>query len=221
MGWFHLDPASVAARVTASGAPARLPSLGSSVLRGVLGFTLVSVAGFAPWALAGRALHRAVGEAGMYVACAGVFIGLSGLPLHRLIVGPGSLPRFYALFSVSFAVYSATWIAAWMGLHGHTGSLVGLFAGTALMGGMLARAFGDPGAAPAAIAALFVLNAAGYFAGGWVEARVAAHGSRTLAMLLWGVCFGIGMGAGLGIAFHRCQRAVRALLLRASASSPG
>jgi hypothetical protein len=36
--------------------------------------------------------------------CAIVFIVLSGLLLHRLIIGPGSLGRFYKLFSAAFAV---------------------------------------------------------------------------------------------------------------------
>jgi hypothetical protein len=222
VGCFQLDPSSVVERVKASGAPAKVPSLGESLLRGILGFTVVSVAGFAPWALGGRWLQQRVGETGMYVACALTFIGLSGLLLHRLIIGPGSLPRFYKLFGLSFALYSAAWVAGWMGLHGHRGSLVGLFAGTALLGGVVAWAFDERRAAPAAILALFVLNTIGYYAGGWVEGKVAKlpdlslaglvvekPAPLTLAMLLWGVCYGIGLGAGLGLAFHFCQAGVR------------
>jgi hypothetical protein len=208
---FQLDPSSIADRVKASGVPARVPSLGESLFRGILGFTVVSVAGFAPWALAERLLQRAVGEAGMYAACAVTFIGLSGPLLHRLIVGPGSLPRFYKLFGLSFALYSAAWIAAWMGLHranADAAGLLGLFAGTLLMGGTIAWAFDERGAAPASIAALFMLNAIGYFAGGRVEAALAKT-SLPVAMLSWGVCYGIGLGAGLGLAFHFCQAGVR------------
>jgi len=222
VSWFQLDPQSIADRVKASGATLKIPSLGASLLRGILGFTIVSVAGFAPWALGGSWLHRAVGEAGMYAACAIVFIGLSGLLLHRLILGPGSLPRFYKLFGTAFAAYSAAWIAGWMGLHGHLGSLAGLFAGTAAMGWIFADAFGERKAAPKSIAALFVLNTIGYYVGGWVEGTVAKlpHLSLagivvekpppiTIAMLLWGVCYGVGLGAGLGLAFHFCQKTVR------------
>jgi hypothetical protein len=70
-----------------------------------------------------------------------------------------------------------------------------------------------------------VLNALGYFAGGWVEGHVAAmRGDRLLgfavtklermrtAMLLWGVCYGLGFRAGLGLAFFWCQSRARALL---------
>ena len=33
-----------------------------------------------------------------------------------------------------------------------------------------------------------------------------------LAKMQWGVCYGLGLGAGLGRAFHLCQREARSLL---------
>lgn len=204
MGWFGLDPLSIVERVKASGAPAEAPTLAGSVIRGAVGFTIVSVAGFAPWALAGKWLP----EIGMYAACAAVFIGLSGLLLHRLIIGPGSLPRFYLLFGVAFLANSVLWTAAWMLLKGDKGSLVGLLAGTAAMGGMIALAFEERRAALPSIAALFVLNTAGYYVGGWVEGAL-ARTNLTVAMLLWGVFYGLGLGSGLGLAFYFSQKTVR------------
>ena len=225
MSWFQLDPESIVQRTQAGGSATKPPSLAASVLRGAIGFTIVSVAGFAPWAVFGRWFHRIGGEVGMYAACAVVFIGLSGVLLHRLIIGPGSLPRFYKLFSMSFAAYSAGWIAGWMVLRGHPGSLAGLFAGTAVMGWMMARAFDARDATVKIITILFVSNTLGYFIGGWVEGGVMGMKEMTLfgatvpkrmqmraAMLLWGVCYGIGFGAGLGWAFHRCQAGARTLL---------
>src|SRR5207244_8585566 len=137
------------------------PSPGESVRRGMLGFTIVSMAGFAPWALAGRWLSGNIGEAGMYGACALVFIGVSGPLLHHLIIGPGSLKRFYQLFSLTFAAYSVAWIAGWMLLRGHAGGLVGLLAGTTVMGWMLARAFDATGVTMKVILVLFIFNALG------------------------------------------------------------
>lgn len=211
MSWFQLDPSAIADRARTGDASARVPSLAASIGRGTIGFTLVSVAGFTPWAVFGRWFHRQIGEAGLYAVCAIVFIGLSGLLLHRLIIGAGSLGRFYKLFSIAFAAYSVAWIVGWMTIRGHAGGLAGLFAGTALMGWILATAFEARGRVVKVIAALFVLNAIGYFVGGEIEA-VLIRRNALAAKLLWGVSYGIGLGAGLGLAFYFCQDAARALL---------
>lgn len=216
MSWFQLDPSSLATRARASGA--KPPSLAASLFIGVVGFTIVSVAGFIPWAVFGQALHHRIGEAGLYAVCAVIFIGLSGLLLHRLIIGPGSLGRFYRLFSGAFAAYSIAWILGWMILRGHLGGAVGLLAGAIAMGSILALAFDARDQALKAVAALFVLNAAGYFGGGLVEAALIHH-QPLAAKLLWGVCFGAGMGAGLGLAFYFCQHRARALLRETPAHS--
>lgn len=225
MSWFQLDPQSLAGRVRAAGGEAHLPTLGESVRRGTVGFTVLSVAGFVPWAVFGRALHQLVGEVGMYCVCAAVFIGLSGPLLHRLILGPGSLARFYRLFAITFTANSVLWIGGWMALRGHAGSVAGLLAGTAAMGWLLTLAFDAPRARGRVIAALFGLNTLGYFIGGVVEGAVAGMQPFSLAgtevdrrtqvmgaKLLWGVFYGLGFGAGLGLAFHECQRAARELL---------
>ena len=225
MSWFQLDPDSVTTRVRASGQPLKVPGLGASIWRGIVGFTLLSIAGFAPWAIFGRWFYRNVGEAGLYAFCALLFIGFSGPLMHRLIIGPGSLSRFYKLFGSTFAAYAVLWIVGWMSLRGHPGSLAGLFAGTAVMGWMLARAFDARDATLKVIAILFVLNSLGYFVGGCVEAGVMGMKELTFfgttvpksthmrtAKLLWGLFYGIGFGAGLGWAFHLCQTRTRAAL---------
>ncbi len=180
----------------------------------------MSIAGFAPWAIGGRWFYKHAGEAGLYAICALVFIGAAGLLMHRLIIGPGSLSRFYKLFSLAFAVYSVAWIAGWMTIRGHPGSVVGLLAGTVLMGLMLTRAFGAREQTLKVIAALFLLNSAGYFIGGWVETwagslkgtALSRFTQMIIAKSLWGVCYGIGLGAGLGLAFYFCQAKTRELL---------
>lgn len=209
MSWFQLNPESIATRARAAGAAA--PSLGASLVRGMVGFTLVSVAGFVPWAVFGK--HAFGGELGMYIACTVVFIGVTSPLLHRLIIGPGSMVRFYKIFTPAFAVYSVAWIAGWMVVKGHAGSVVGLLSGTVLMGCMLAAAFDAWDQVVKVIAALFVLNAAGYFIGGVVEGELIKQ-HRLIAMLMWGVFYGLGLGAGLGLAFYFCQTKARALLGR-------
>jgi hypothetical protein len=229
MSWFQLDPESVAERVRASGRTVETPCVWTSLQRGIVGFTILSVAGFVPWAVFGRGFYRTIGEGGLYAVCALVFIGLSGPLMHRLILGPGSLSRFYKLFAVTFAANSILWIAGWFALrkfwHGHLGSLAGLVAGNAAMGWLLILAFDAKGLALKVIAALFVLNAIGYFVGGWIEGSVigmkqvslfgnavAKPAQAMIAKLLWGVLYGIGFGAGLGLAFHSCQAHTRDVL---------
>ena len=210
MALFQLDPQSIAQRVQASGQPFRVPTLGASVLRGIIGFTLVSVAGFAPWPI----LDRWFGwmeEMGLYVTCTAVFIGLSGMLLHRLIIGSGSLPRFYKVFTFAFIAYVIAWAAFWIWLRSEAGAIAGLLGGTAAMGAILAFAFDARRAAMKIIAALFVLNAAGYLAGGWIEGKLGIY-HRLTAILLYGICYGIGFGAGLGMAFHFCQARARAVI---------
>jgi hypothetical protein len=210
MALFQLDPDSIAARVRSSADAAHLPTLGASVLRGIVGFIIVSVAGFAPWPIFERWVHGK-GEIELYIACTAVFIGLSGLCLHRLIIGPGSLSRFYKLFSLAFLAYAFAWVAFWMWLRGNSGVWAGLLAGNVVMGAILAFAFDAQRSAMKIIAALFALNAIGYFAGAWIEGKLISE-HRLAAMLFWGACYGAGFGAGLGIAFHICQKRVRTLL---------
>ena len=79
------------------------------------------------------------------------------------------------------------------------------------MGAVLAFAFDAQRSLLKIIAALAVPNALGYFAGGWSEGKLVID-HRLAAMMLWGVCYGIGFGAGLGLAFHICQARARAAL---------
>jgi len=227
----QLDPEHFAQRLQAAPEAAAPPSLMACLLRGGLGFTLVAIAGFAPWALAGGWLAHAIGELGMYLACAGVFVALSGPVLHRLVIGPGALARFAILFLVAYLAYAAAWITAWMTLHGNPGSLTGLAAGCILMGWILCQAFAARGVLARVAGALLVGNLLGYYGGGYAEALVAGLGMpgvagiahekarpTALAMLAWGACYGLCVGAGLGAALFSCQGEHRAVFARVAAA---
>ena len=195
----------------------------------MIGFTLVSLGGFAPWVLAGRWFYRNVGEVGLYVVCALAFIGLSGPLLHRLIIGPGSLSRFYKIFSLAFLAYAVVWTIAWMTMArttgGMTAGIIGAVVGTAAMGALLAWGFKASEAMLKVIAALLIGNVAGYFIGEWAYNGINAlkegnaigfvleRQTRSwLSKSAWGLCFGLGFGAGIGFAFHACQSKARNLL---------
>ena len=223
---FGLDSQSIVERATASGRESRVPTLSASIWRGALGFTVVSLGGFAPWVLAGRWFYRNVGETGLYIACAIMFIGLSGWLLHRLIIGPGSLVRFYQLFGLAFVAYAVLWTIAWMTLGGNKGGVAGALVGTTVMGVIFVAGFGAWKALLKVVVVLFVANALGYFLGGWAYQAVGmlkegnslwiVLGTTTrsaMAKLAWGVFYGLGFGAGIGHAFHACQADARKLLL--------
>lgn len=171
---------------------------------------VVSVGGFAPWPVFERWV-RTLGEMELDLACGVVFIGLSGPCLHRLILGPGSLSRFYKLFSLAFAAYSLIWVLCWTLWPDDAGILAGLLGGTAAMGAIIGFAFDARRAIAKVIAALFTLNTLGYYAGDKIAGKLAIE-HRAAGMLLWGLCYGAGLGAGLGIAFHLCQQRARELL---------
>ena len=188
------------------------------LLRGTLGFTLVSLLGFAPWALAGGWFYRHVGEAGLYAVCALVFISSSGPLMHGLILGPKPRLRFYAIFTPAFTAYGIAWTVAWMCWKGHGGSVLGLLVGTALMGTIMTWALDARRQLLKVVVVLFVLNALGYFVGGvfdaWIRGMeklsVSNATQDALAHGSWAVAYGIGFGAGLGLAFYQCQGVDRA-----------
>lgn len=222
---FGLDPQSIATRAKSSAQPVHLPTLRESLLRSSLGFTLVSLGGFAPWVLAGPWFYRNLGEIGLYVACAAVIIGLSGGLLHRLIIGPGSLTRFYKIFSLAFIGYAVAWTIGWMAFRGVTGSVVGALAGIAVMGGVFAIGFAAGKEFLKVFALLLLANVVGYFVGEWFYnfVKTLKEGNATglalspatravLSKTMWGLCYGLGFGAGIGATFHLCQTKARSLL---------
>ncbi len=205
MNCFGLDPDSVVARIRASSGPVRVASLSQSVASGSLGLGAVSLASFAVWAWCGQWLHANVGELGLYAACAVVLIGAGGAALSPLVIGPDRLRRFYGLFSLALFLYAGVWTGSYFSLRTRSGELLGSLLGPAILGMTFANAFAAPGAARNIIAVLFVGHAVGYFAGEFLYHTF--HGIP--GMLLWGLAYGFGFGAGIGYTLHACQEAVR------------
>jgi hypothetical protein len=179
---------------------------------GSVGGILLSVAGFLPWALAGKALTRAFGEAGMYAVCALVFLAASAPLLHRLLNGSRTLGRFYVLFTAAFIPYSVGWTAGWMALRGHPGSAAGLVIGCLAMAVVLCGWFGRWRQIGFITLALLLFQVPGYFVGGWaygwlggLAREMASPAMGIIAKLSWGVFFGWGLGGGLALALGRLQ----------------
>ena len=193
----------------------------SSVGRGSLGFAAVSLAGFSVWAFAGRWFYQNTGEAGLYAACAVVFVGLSGLLLHPLLRGSRSLARFYKIFIPAFMAYAVVWCAAWFVGRTGVGEWVGSLAGSLVFTGMVGWSLGGFGSWGRAAMVMFVVHSAGYFLGGkWMYWMIGPDGAAMftglgkaqislMAKLGWGLLYGLGFGAGLGYSFHAFQHGTK------------
>src|ERR1044071_6570403 len=173
------------------------------MIRGSIGFGIVSLAAFSVWAFAGRWFQNHLGEAGLYATCALVFVALSGVTLHRLAGnGPGSALRFYGIFIPAFLAYAIasclTWFMLRFGRGEWLASLFGSVAFVAIMSWRLRNAHRFLQTS----LIVFALHSAGYFLGGqMMHWLLSSNGSTiaVLAKLTWGLLYGLGFGAGIGL----------------------
>ena len=177
------------------------PSLARSLLTGAIGFGLVSLCVFATVAFGERWMYRTLGIAGAYLAWTIMFILLGGAVLGSLVTGRWRLPKFYLLYGLAFFVYAVNWTAAYFMLRGITGEWVGSLAGSILMALVFAAGFERLGATLKFFAILFIANSIGYFLGSALNDSL--RGST--GMLLWGVAYGLFLGAGIGAVLHYAQ----------------
>ena len=183
-------------------------SLASSMLFGALSFAIVSTLAYSLWAF-----RLVRGEALLFSAIAGVYLGLTGLALGRLLIIPDSLLRFMGLFALSFLIYAITWCAFWFGLGGqYHGDLYGSATGLLAIAWFFHRAFGANTGLLASFSILFAFHTLGYYAGEVYYFEVDGKAGR----LLWGACHGLGFGAGLGALIHSCQSQLLANIRKAN-----
>jgi hypothetical protein len=187
------------------------------MVRGSIGFGIVGVAAFSVWAFGGKWFQNHLGEAGLYGACALVFIALSGLLLHPLLSGSRSLLRFYTIFIPAFLAYAIIWCTAWFVLHFGPGEWLGSLLGTAAFVAVISWRLQRAGSFIPTSLIVFALHSAGYFVGGQMLHWLLGPGGSTLfgglskpallvvAKLAWGLLYGLGFGAGIGYAFHAVQ----------------
>jgi hypothetical protein len=202
MSWAGLGADEVCARLKAKAEPARVLSRGACAMAGACGFGAVSLVVFGSVAYAERWLYGNLGVAGAYVLWTLLFVGLGGLLLGGLVFGPGARARFTGVFALGFALYAAGWCAGWFMLGGFRGEVLGSVAGTVVLGAVLSSAFGALGLFGRVLPWLLLGNLTGYFVGeaAWQGLDHAPHG-----MLLWGLIYGLAVGAGLGLSLHLLQ----------------
>src|SRR5690349_7422991 len=174
-------------------------SLPRALLIGTGGFTVASLIVYGFWSVAGRAIERAVGEAGFYAACAALFVLLGSALLKPL--APISFPRFALIFGGAFFSYALCWCLAWFLVRGRAGEWLGAFAGSLAFCTLLAARFRAWPSVVVSTLILFLGHSAGYFFGGVAYARI-----PVLPKIAWGLFYGLGTGAGIGFAFYNAQR---------------
>lgn len=205
---FGLTPDQVAARINQTAHSAHVPSLKQSILTGSFGFTAASLLVFATVAFAERWMYRHLGLAGAYLVWTLLFIVLGAGLLSPLVIGPGRGRRFFLLFATAFLLYAAGWVGAYFSLRGTAGEWVGSLAGSLLMGLFLAAGFGAFATWPRLLTVLFLTNSVGYFLGAWLNNVI---GGRA-GMMLWGIAYGLALGAGIGWSLYLAQAPLRARL---------
>jgi hypothetical protein len=192
----------------------RVPGLIHSMARGSIGFGIVGLAAFSVWAFGGKWFQSHLGEAGLYGACALVFLASSGLLLHPLLGGSRSILRFYSIFIPAFLAYAIVWCAAWFVLRFGAGEWLASLLGTAAFVGVISWRLHNARDLIQTSLVVFALHSAGYFLGGqMMHWLLTSAGSGLLsglsrptllvvAKLAWGLLYGLGFGAGIGYGFH-------------------
>lgn len=172
-----------------------------SVITGAIAFSVVSLIVFATVAFGERWMYRNLGLIGAYLVWTALFILLGGGVLGSLVAGRWRLPKFYLFFGLAFLVYAIGWVAAYFTLGGTAGEWVGSLAGSVLMALVFAVGFNTIRSTLRFSVLLFAANSLGYFIGSLLYYSVGGRGG----MLLWGVVYGLFLGAGIGAVLHYCQ----------------
>lgn len=210
INWFH--PENVLARIERDNRTAYIPTLRQSLLIGCAGFTFASLLVFATVAFGERWMYRNLGLTGAYLLWTILFIAAGGAMLSPLVIGPGRLPRFYLPFGAAFFLYSVGWTGAYFTLRGTAGEWIGTLLGAVLMALAFGWTFRAWRSLPLLATVLFVCNAAGYFVGSIIFNSLPGQ----IGMVLWGLVYGLFFGVGIGAALFFAQARTRELLQQQS-----
>lgn len=181
------------------------------MFQGAWRFAIVSTLAFGVWAVVGHSIS----DGALYAGCALAFLIFSHLLMAPLVHQPNRLMRFAKSFNPAFIAYSIVWSAFWFALGFNDGEWLGLIAGCAVFALIVGKTLGAKTGYLPVIAVFIVTHAAGYFLGSYVfdlrknpPAFLASLSKRDLLKVLqlgWGLCYGLGFGAGIGFAYQRFQ----------------
>jgi hypothetical protein len=183
----------------------RLPTLTEAVIKGGVGFAVASLCVFATVAFAERWMYSNLGTLGAYLVWTILFIGLGGAMLGSLVVERWELPRFYILFGAAFFAYAFGWMASYFTLRGTAGEWLGSLIGSLMMAIVFSAGFKRSDSTLKFVLILFVANSVGYFIGSALNNVVTGRPG----MLLWGIAYGLFLGAGIGAVLQLAQSRLR------------
>jgi len=170
-------------------------------LRGALGFGVVSTLVFSTVAFAERWMYQNLTVPGAYVVWTVMFLVLA--PMAFIGIVPSNHRRIFPLwFNAAFLAYCALWCAGWFLSPNTLGEVVGCIAGSIALTGVLVWRGYVGKSLPVAGVVLAICNLIGYFAGGYLNAKLGGPAG----MLIWGLMFGAGTGAGIGAILRSDQK---------------
>jgi hypothetical protein len=188
-----------------------------AILSGAWRFAIVSILAFSVWAIAPKVLPKNIGEPGIFLGCLIAFAAFAELFLVRLVNEPNARRKFNGSFIPAFVVYAVVWSACWFGLHLRAREWIGSALGCAAFAAILYWRLGAREGFWKVMLFLIVTHTAGYYLGGKAfymarhppgfTASWPKEDIWTVAKLVWGLCYGLGFGAGIGYAFDVFQRA--------------
>ena len=167
-----------------------------AVVRGSLGFFYASLMVFTTVVLGTRWLYSNLKEAGAYSVWALEFIFFAGIILARMFRVP--VWPFAGIFGASFAAYVIGWCAVYFAITNRVGELIASVAGPFLMSVAAIGITKSRGHFLKAFTALTTGHTIGYFLGSLLFESV----GKAAGMMLWGICYGFGFGAGIGYTAH-------------------
>jgi hypothetical protein len=170
-------------------------------MKGGVGFAVASLCVFATVAFAEHWMYSNLSELGAYLVWTILFIGLGGAMLGSLVVKRWELPRFYILFGAAFFAYAVGWMAAYFTLRGTAGEWLGSLIGSLMMAIVFSAGFKRSDSILKFVLILFVANSVGYFIGSVLNNIVTGRPG----MLLWGIAYGLFLGAGIGAVLQLAQ----------------
>jgi len=168
--------------------------MSSHIVAGSSRFAAASTLVFSTVAFAERWMYQNLTIPGAYVVWTLLFLIVAPLAFMQLLGESPERRAFPVWFNIAFFAYCALWCAGWFVSPNTLGEVVGCVAGSLALAGVLVWRGYVGKSLPVAGAVLAICNLVGYFAGGYLNARIGGP----VGMLAWGMLFGAGTGAGIG-----------------------